>query len=422
MRWFRVGTSGTLLAVLALFAFDHPGLASPRLSSGPRVVSFTRAVVNLENFSGWLQRDPPPSIRRALADKGAVWFGEIYRQLPTDLPTSREHNVPFAVLLERGHVVRAWSDANMNGDLTDDPVPSLSVYPGERAARSFLTTLRWTVKAGTQPLPIERLVRVVVEAPDSSGTPAYKTQDVYGMLGTLEVEGVARRALLYDANRDGLYTRGRSDGVFVDLEGDRHFTIDPMAPDFGPFAIPFSLLHTSFAADSVAQDGSAITWRELGPAHPAPAPEVGRPAPDFTVMDMQGRLRRLSALRGKSAILYFWASWCSSCRRQAEELRSLYDRSDRSLWDVLGICYDTERSAALRFRSEHGIAWPSSFGGGLPIEDPVGRLYRESGVGVFYVISPDGVLVDKVFEVGDLEAALLKLGPESSSQSFTTGR
>jgi peroxiredoxin len=389
-------------------------------SPDTHLVSFTRAVVNLEHFSGWLYPSAPPSVRRGAPPGDAIWFGEIPRQLPGDPVDSRRHSVWFAVRLEGGTVVRAWCDANMNGDIGDDPSPALSTYPGNKPARSFRVTLRWVAQVHGQPTPIERLVRVVVDASDSVGAPPrYRLQDVYGMLGTLEIDGVKRTALLYDGNHDGIYTRGHSDGVFIDLVGDRHFTIDAMAPDFGPFAIPFTISSASYAVDSVALDGSWIMWRRLGPAGAVPGAELGRPAPDCAFLDMEGRFVRLSALRGKTAVLYFWASWCGACRKRADALRSFYAGSSRTDWDLVGICYDTDRDAARRFRSEHGFTWPTSFSGGLPAEDPVGRLYREAGVGVFYVIGPDGTLARKVYEVEDLESALNALRSAPTEPSLT---
>src|SRR5262245_8502620 len=414
MSWLRI-EKFFLVAVATVLA--HQALGAELIHPGARRVAFTRAVVNLEYLSGRLGHDEPPSIRRSAPLGESVWFGEIPRQLVGEELDSRRHYVPFAVMLDGNTVVRAWCDANMNGDLADDPSPALSAYPGSMTTRSFRVMLRWRARVGDRTLPIERLVRVVVEGPDTVGAvPTYRLQDVYGMLGTIEVEGVQRAALLYDANHDGIYTRGRSDGVFIDLDGDRHFTIDPMAPDFGPFAIPFTILHASYAVDSVALDGSSIVWRRLSPAYAAPA-ELGRPAPDFAFQDMQGRSVRLSGLRGKTAVLYFWATWCGICRRQAEDLRSLYAQSSRTDWELVGVCYDTDRDAAQRFQSEHSFTWPASFSGGLPAEDPVGRLYREAGAGVFYVIDHDGTLARKVFDVTELEAVLdsLRTAPTESS-------
>lgn len=42
---------------------------------------------------------------------------------------------------------------------------------------------------------------------------------------------------------------------------------------------------------------------------------VGDQAPDFTVRDLQGKLLRLSDLKGKTVVLDFWASWCWVCNQ-----------------------------------------------------------------------------------------------------------
>jgi thiol-disulfide isomerase/thioredoxin len=398
-----------LLVCTALHA-GFPGQVRAKTESEERPVVFRREVVNLEDLAAPLSRDPLPSVRRAPPIEGDVWYGEIYRQLPGDAVTSREHNVPFAVLFQGSAVVRAWSDRNMNGNLWDDPKPALSVFPGDRPARSFLTELRWTVRHDGREVPIQRLVRVVVQSRDSTiSTPQYRTQDVYGMLSTVDVDGVPRLALLFDANRDGLYTKGRSDGIFFDLDGDRHFTIDTMAPEFGPLAIPFSVGHTRYTVDAVDPRGTEIALRALGPAPPAWTPTPGLPVPDFEYEDVDRRPVRLSAYRGTPVAVYFWASWCSSCRRNASELRALYERFSRSGLEVLGVSYDTDSREMRRFREEHRCAWPTSFTGGLPPQDPVGRLFREAGAGVFYIVGPDGRLAGKAFEVSDLEDQLSKL-------------
>jgi thiol-disulfide isomerase/thioredoxin len=405
-----------LVAVIFSAAFHGAIVAACSAEPDPTLrVSFHREVVNLENYAGHLVRVPPDEVRHAPPVQGDVWYGEIFRQLPGDDITSREHNVPFAVQFEGSSVVRVWCDANFNGDLSDDPAPTLSLFPGEPPARSFLAPLRWNARSRGRNIPIDQLVRVVVEQPESTeALHLYRTQNVYGMLGTVNVEGAPRSVLLYDSNGDGLYSKGTSDGVFFDLDDDRHFTIDVMAPDYGPFAIPFSVSHSNFAVDSVDIEGKAITLRYLGASAEAQAPTPGLPAPEFALTDSKGRPVRLSSERGRVAIVYFWASWCASCRGQADALRALYERYDRSQLEILGVCYDTDRGAMERFLSEYRHTWPTSFTGGQPAQDPVGRLYREAGAGVFYIVAPDGRLTAREFQVGEVESQLAKLLPQRS--------
>lgn len=50
----------------------------------------------------------------------------------------------------------------------------------------------------------------------------------------------------------------------------------------------------------------------------------GRPAPDFTLADLQGRTVRLSSLRGQVVLLNFWYSSCTPCRREIPDLITLH--------------------------------------------------------------------------------------------------
>jgi len=380
-------------------------------------IAFQREVVNLENGYGQLARAAPGGSPRRAPFEGDVWYGEIARQLPGDPPGSLAHAVSFAVAFDGGNVVRARADANLNGDLSDDPDTKLSLFPGEPPARSFLVPLHWTARRGSAETPIERLVRVVVEP--AGGTREYRTQDVYGMLGSVELAGGPKLALLYDANHDGFYTKGSGDGVFVDLDGDRHFAIDVMAPDFGSFAVPFTLGSQAFVVDAVDPAGSRVALRGLGAGIPTHSVEVGGTVPDFAFVDTDGRAVLLSARRGSPVVVYFWASSSAACRDAADGLRALYEHYGPDEVTLLSVSYDTDRAAMERFRREHGQSWPNAFSGGIPSDDPVGRVFREERSGVFYVIDPEGRLAATT---GDLEALNQRLAAMTSGTKTTPPR
>ena len=48
------------------------------------------------------------------------------------------------------------------------------------------------------------------------------------------------------------------------------------------------------------------------------------PAPDFTVLDYDGKEVKLSAFKGKPVVLNFWASWCGPCKSEMPDFNEIY--------------------------------------------------------------------------------------------------
>ncbi len=56
---------------------------------------------------------------------------------------------------------------------------------------------------------------------------------------------------------------------------------------------------------------------------PGAAPLVGKIAPDFVLAGYDGRAVRLSDYRGKTVLLNFWASWCTTCAKEMPLMQRL---------------------------------------------------------------------------------------------------
>jgi len=71
-----------------------------------------------------------------------------------------------------------------------------------------------------------------------------------------------------------------------------------------------------------------------------------RPAPDLTLRSRDGSISHLSDLRGSTAVLHFWATWCPPCR---EELPALLGFASSGTAEVLAVSVDPEWRAVGSF-------------------------------------------------------------------------
>lgn len=386
---------------LLLLLFHHAASAAPspaRLDSSDTVstqrIEFRRTVVNLE-YSVYDLKHASPTGAKAPETSGDLSYGSIMRRLPGEDMHASSHYIEFCSSWERGVAVRAWCDRNGNHDFTDDVPVTLTSHPRSASSRSFLVDLQWAAAYHGREYPIQEKVRVVLEPNPSNGRPQARVQQVYGMLGSCRIQSVARPAVLFDGNGDGLYGPEFGDGLFLDLDGDHHFDIDPMGPDFVPLSVSVPVAGHRYRAGPIDPEGRWVELQDLGPVDVQPSPQPGARAPDFEAVGQSGERLRLSDFRGRWTVLYFWASWCGNCAAQAPGLHELIDKHPRVA--VLGISYDTERSEMERFRATYQETWPTTFSGRMLWEDPVGRLYRVDGPGLLCLIQPDGTL-DGMYE------------------------
>ncbi|TVR62923.1 MAG: peroxiredoxin [Candidatus Competibacteraceae bacterium] len=82
---------------------------------------------------------------------------------------------------------------------------------------------------------------------------------------------------------------------------------------------------------------------------------VGQPVPDFSVTATGDRTVRLSALRGRRVVLYFYPKdHTPGCTVEGQQFRDLHDRFAALNVLVFGVSRDTLRSHE-NFRAKHGL-------------------------------------------------------------------
>jgi thiol-disulfide isomerase/thioredoxin len=70
------------------------------------------------------------------------------------------------------------------------------------------------------------------------------------------------------------------------------------------------------------------------------SPLVGKPAPLFSLEEMNGKKISLESYRGKAVLVNFWATWCGPCKIETPWLVELRDKYESQGFEILGV--DTE--------------------------------------------------------------------------------
>lgn len=117
---------------------------------------------------------------------------------------------------------------------------------------------------------------------------------------------------------------------------------------------------------------------------------VGQVAPDLELPGPDGVPVRLSALRGKTVVLYFYPkSFTGGCTAQACGLRDAYSTFQAQGIEIVGVSVDDVETQR-RFRDEHGLPFPV-------LADPGGTVAQTYGV--YGITKKDGTVLNEARRV-----------------------
>jgi len=131
-------------------------------------------------------------------------------------------------------------------------------------------------------------------------------------------------------------------------------------------------------------------------------PQQGQPAPDFTLVSLDGFEISPSDLQGQVVVLNFWASWCTPCRQEAPALQAVWETYKGQGVVFLGVSYKDAEDASRAFVEEFGITYPN----GTDLGGRIGRLYGVTGVPETFIIDAQGKVA--WFHMGELQAGVLE--------------
>ena len=129
----------------------------------------------------------------------------------------------------------------------------------------------------------------------------------------------------------------------------------------------------------------------VGGCGESPVASVGKPAPSFDTVDMQGNVWSLNQQKGQVIFLNFWATWCEPCREEMPSMQRLYTRLPKDKFQMVALYNKDNPKVVNKFVKQLGIT--------IPIlndeQNIIGQRYGLTGLPETFIIDKQGVIREK---------------------------
>ena len=112
-------------------------------------------------------------------------------------------------------------------------------------------------------------------------------------------------------------------------------------------------------------------------------------APDFTLKDIQGKIFRLSAQKGKPVLIFFGTTWCPGCRSEIPVYKKVYETYVPKGLEVIYINIMEPANKVKRFAEAQSLPYRVI----LDENGTVANTYNVIGVPTIMLVDKDGNVI-----------------------------